>query len=140
SNRGLVRGRDGPVASVRIDGLVAVMVLCELDASLAVGRKAIVDAVAALEEEYRAAVASERCRLAWREPSHYLSRPAQRSSEIGQQRLDPRPGRDNGRAGIDNPSVSDQAHAIRAWLNDAHVFTGADLGAGVLRQRKHGVD
>src|SRR5262245_15369563 len=80
----LVGERDSSVASLRINGFVSMMMLGNLDVSVAVERKSVVNAMVALQQEHGKATRLEGVRIAGCEPGHDLSRDSQRSSQVWQ--------------------------------------------------------
>ena len=98
------------------------------------------DAVPALDQEYRKTPRREQRGLTRRKPRHHLPRHAQWRGKIGEQRSDPRAGGDDGAARLVYRLVGHHPHAADARLDRAHCFAGAQHRAGGLRERQHCMD
>src|SRR5215467_3517841 len=129
ADRCLVGGRYGPVIALRIDLLIEMLVLCNLDA-VGVGRKSVKDAAWILQQENRKVPGRELrpgCRL---EPAQHLASHADRHRELRQQRFQPRPGRHDGASGKNVAFLRFHQHPVVVGFNRNNALFRAYFRAG----------
>ncbi len=128
ADQGLVGRRYGPIATLRIDPLVTMMMLGDLDAAADAGprRNAVVHAVPALQDEDREVLRTEPRRIRRLEPCGDLARHPQRAGKRRHEGGRPWSGGDDGCSRLDRAVVRDDARAAGMGLDRPYRLARAD--------------